>query len=58
MHKGVQGWCCGVRGCVLDTNRKPYAQRSARALFHGIVMWCESYGFSKINDNLIQFFNS
>jgi len=34
MHEGVQGICCGERGCLLDTNRKIYAQKSARAFGH------------------------
>jgi len=36
MHEEVQGLCCGVKSCVLDTNRKHYAQRNAKALFCGI----------------------
>jgi len=31
-----KGFDCGVRGCILGTNRKPYAQKGARALFCGI----------------------
>jgi len=51
-----------VRGCILDTNRKLYAQRHARACLvvfgHAIPsMQCESYGFSKIKDNTIKNFN-
>jgi len=36
MKKKVQGLCCGVRGCILDTRRKLYAQRNARACFVAI----------------------
>jgi len=32
----AQGLCCSVSGCNFGMKRKLYAQRSARALFHGI----------------------
>jgi len=54
MHEGMQGLCYVMRSCVFDTNRIFFCMKECK----DFVLWCESYVFSKIKDNLIQPSNS